>query len=67
MPGRGPQTFKKRQREQERKERQQEKFAKRQQRKADREAGVTHPDDDSTIDDYLNPGPESPASASGSR
>lgn len=67
MPGRGPQTFKKRQREQERKERQQEKFAKRLQRKADREAGVTHPEDDSTIDDYLNPGPETPAPASGSR
>ena len=67
MPGRGPQTFKKRQREQERKERQQEKFAKRLQRKADRAAGVTHEDDDSTIDDYTNPGPETPASASGSR
>ena len=33
MPGRGPQTFKKRQKEQERKERQQEKMAKRLQRK----------------------------------
>ena len=33
MPGRGPQTFKKRQKEQQRKERQQEKFAKRLQRK----------------------------------
>ena len=41
MPGRGPQTFKKRQKEQERKERQQEKFAKRMQRKADRAAGTT--------------------------
>ncbi len=39
MPGRGPQTFKKRQKEQERKERQQEKFAKRLQRKAERAAG----------------------------
>jgi hypothetical protein len=57
MPGRGPQTFKKRQREQERRERQQEKFAKRLQRKADRTAGVTHEDEDSTIDDYINPGP----------
>ena len=36
MPGRGPQTFKKRQKEQERKERQQEKMAKRLQRKVDR-------------------------------
>jgi hypothetical protein len=41
MPGRGPQTFKKRQKEQERKERQQEKFAKRMQRKAERAAGIT--------------------------
>jgi hypothetical protein len=41
MPGRGPQTFKKRQKEQERKERQQEKMAKRLQRKAERAAGNT--------------------------
>lgn len=67
MPGRGPQTFKKRQREQERKERQQEKFAKRLQRKADKDAGVTNQEDDSSIEDYLNPGPETEASASGSR
>jgi hypothetical protein len=33
MPGRGPQTFKKRQKEQQRKERQQEKFEKRLARK----------------------------------
>jgi hypothetical protein len=33
MPGRGPQTFKKRQKEQQRKEKQQEKLAKRLQRK----------------------------------
>jgi hypothetical protein len=33
MPGRGPQTFKKRQKEQQRKERQQEKMAKRLARK----------------------------------
>ena len=39
MPGRGPQTFKKRQKEQERKERQQEKMAKRLQRKAERAHG----------------------------
>ncbi|HEX4749747.1 MAG TPA: hypothetical protein VH302_09415 [Bryobacteraceae bacterium] len=46
MPGRGPQTFKKRQKEQERRERQQEKFAKRLQRKADRAAGITSNSDD---------------------
>jgi hypothetical protein len=46
MPGRGPQTFKKRQKEQERKERQQEKFAKRLQRKAERAAGPASPDID---------------------
>ncbi|MBV8864112.1 MAG: hypothetical protein JO210_01785 [Acidobacteriaceae bacterium] len=44
MPGRGPQTFKKRQKEQERKERQQEKMAKRLQRKAERgtDSGAEH-------------------------
>lgn len=47
MPGRGPQTFKKRQKEQQRKERLQEKFAKRMQRKADRAAGVIPHDEDS--------------------
>ena len=35
MPGRGPQTFKKRQKEQERKERQQEKMARRLARKSE--------------------------------
>ena len=43
MPGRGPQTFKKRQKEQERKERQQEKMAKRLQRKNEEPSGT--PDD----------------------
>lgn len=38
MPGRGPQTFKKRQKEQQRKERQQEKMAKRLARKEERPA-----------------------------
>lgn len=38
MPGRGPQTFKKRQKEQQRKERQQEKMAKRLARKDERPA-----------------------------
>jgi hypothetical protein len=46
MPGRGPQTFKKRQKEQQRKERSQEKFAKRLERKAEKAAGVTRPEDD---------------------
>lgn len=39
MAGRGPQTFKKRQKEQQRKERQAEKMAKRLQRKQDKLAG----------------------------
>jgi hypothetical protein len=67
MPGRGPQTFKKRQKEQQRKERSQEKFAKRMQRKADRAAGVLPEPDE---DDSMLPGPaaqESPSeSPSGS-
>ena len=46
MPGRGPQTFKKRQKEQERKERQQEKFAKRMQRKAEKASGEGSHDED---------------------
>ena len=49
MAGRGPQTFKKRQKEQERKERQQEKIAKRLQRKADKENGI-EPEADSDDD-----------------
>jgi len=53
MPGRGPQTFKKRQKEQERKERQQEKFAKRMQRKAER--GTQRIPED---DNMLQTGPE---------
>jgi hypothetical protein len=40
MAGRGPQTFKKRQKEQQRKEKQQEKLAKRIQRKQDKASGV---------------------------
>jgi hypothetical protein len=51
MPGRGPQTFKKRQKEQERRERQQEKFAKRLQRKAERAAG-THSNNGETADQH---------------
>ena len=51
MPGRGPQTFKKRQKEQERKERQQEKMAKRLQRKAERANGTVSKPDDMIADD----------------
>ncbi len=51
MPGRGPQTFKKRQKEQERKERQQEKMAKRLQRKAERAAGGLPEEDDFSINE----------------
>lgn len=61
MPGRGPQTFKKRQKEQERRERQQEKMAKRLQRKAERASGAApHPDD------YMAelPGPSEPTKES---
>ena len=47
MPGRGPQTFKKRQKEQERRERQQEKFAKRMQKKAERADGTATPNSES--------------------
>jgi hypothetical protein len=49
MAGRGPQTFKKRQKEQQRKERQQEKAAKRLQRKQEKLAGTgteSEPDGD---------------------
>jgi hypothetical protein len=55
MPGRGPQTFKKRQKEQERRERQQEKMAKRLQRKADRAAGVLSEDNDDSGSDTPQP------------
>ena len=40
MAGRGPQTFKKRQKEQQRKEKQAEKLQKRQMRKQNKEAGI---------------------------
>ncbi|HEY3453254.1 MAG TPA: hypothetical protein VGK64_01550 [Bryobacteraceae bacterium] len=43
MPGRGPQTFKKRQKEQQRKERQQEKMEKRLRRKAEAAANAANP------------------------
>ena len=46
MAGRGPQTFKKRQKEQQRKEKQQEKMAKRLQRKQEKQDGTWNPDAD---------------------
>lgn len=48
MPGRGPQTFKKRQKEQQRKEKQQEKMAKRLERK--RQGPETSPDQELAAD-----------------
>jgi hypothetical protein len=59
MPGRGPQTFKKRQKEQERRERQQEKMARRLQRKAERASGLVHTDDhDSDVPSHDDSQPE---------
>lgn len=46
MPGRGPQTFKKRQKEQQRKERQQEKMAKRLASKDDAPTSMVADEDD---------------------
>ena len=51
MAGRGPQTFKKRQKEQQRKEKQQEKLARRLQRKQDEANGIIRPDTDDDLDD----------------
>jgi hypothetical protein len=53
MAGRGPQTYKKRQKEQQRKERQQEKAAKRMQRKQEKLTG-TGPsyDDEPDVDQF---------------
>jgi len=50
MAGRGPQTFKKRQKEQQRKEKREEKMAKRLQRKQEKAAGVGE-DDTPELDD----------------
>jgi hypothetical protein len=50
MAGRGPQSFKKRQKEQQRKEKQQEKLAKRLQRAANRAAGITEPDEPEAVE-----------------
>jgi hypothetical protein len=57
MAGRGPQTFKKRQKEQARKEKQQEKIARRLQRRHDKNNGVENPDHSDTSD-LLAPQPE---------
>jgi hypothetical protein len=62
MPGRGPQTFKKRQKEQQRKERQQEKFAKRLQRKEENR-NPEPPEQD--LDNALSDSPESAAQTNG--
>ena len=59
MPGRGPQTFKKRQKEQERKEKRAEKLARRQQKKpANPDAGVEG------VDDLETPAVDEPEAAS---
>ncbi len=61
MAGRGPQTFKKRQKEQQRKEKQQEKLARRVQRKQDEANGIIRPDTDDDIDDIeIEDGDEAP-------
>ena len=52
MAGRGPQTFKKRQKEQQRKERQQEKQEKRAIRKQNKEAGIVEAEPE------IRPGPQ---------
>ena len=54
MPGRGPQTFKKRQKEQQRKERQQEKMAKRLARKDERPMSSS---DDQNLNTFEQPRP----------
>lgn len=51
MAGRGPQTFRKRQKEQQRKEKQQEKAARRLQRAENRANGIIEPDEPD--DDYM--------------
>jgi hypothetical protein len=51
MAGRGPQTYKKRQKEQQRKERQQEKAAKRLQRKQDKPNGVVTDSDNDEVNE----------------
>lgn len=55
MPGRGPQTFKKRQKEQQRKERQQEKMEKRLRRKELGPSGLADPDSENPLLGPLGP------------
>ena len=59
MAGRGPQSFKKRQKEQQRKEWQEEKRAKRLLRKTENPDGA-EPDADSSLEDGAEPGLEAP-------
>jgi hypothetical protein len=49
MAGRGPQTFKKRQKEQQRKEKQAEKAEKRLLRKQNKDAGIAPPEDEEPL------------------
>lgn len=60
MAGRGPQTFKKRQKEQQRKEKQQEKLARRLQRKQDEVNGIVRPDTDDEDIEELEERDEAP-------
>jgi hypothetical protein len=60
MPGRGPQTFKKRQKEQQRKEKQQEKMARRLARKDGTAAPGPSDEDDDTLFDTKDTETEAP-------
>lgn len=61
MPGRGPQTFKKRQKEQQRKERQQEKMAKRLARKDGKPLSDSDSDIEGLAEDQITEGePQAP-------
>ena len=63
MPGRGPQTFKKRQKEQQRKERQQEKMEKRLRRKELGSSGLAEPESENPLLEALALDEESVAPA----
>ena len=66
MAGRGPQSFKKKQKEQQRREKREEKIAKRLERKRLGAAGLTEPDDSALANDAApaDPDAELPRSAS---
>jgi hypothetical protein len=65
MAGRGPQTFRKRQKEQQRKEKQQAKIEKRLQRRTGvEEPDPSNPAEPSDADDSLEPKTEAPEAAS---